>query len=122
MSVLFLYITCYCVACRLCLVYHILSDLLVGNEYMEAFDMMPRRSGYSDSYDPTFDPRITNEFATAAFRFGHSLIYTDIPQRSSDFRKRPGVDLKTVFDSPRLFVFFKYRLVFMDSSVLVLVN
>lgn len=29
---------------------------------------------YSTHYDPKIDPSITNEFTTAAMRFGHSVV------------------------------------------------
>ena len=41
---------------------------------MDQFHLWPLSKGYSDVYLDTFDPRVTNEFAAAAFRFGHSLI------------------------------------------------
>ena len=41
---------------------------------MGVYGLWPLSSGYSFDYDDSFDPRINNEFATAAFRFGHSLI------------------------------------------------
>ena len=42
---------------------------------MDKFRLWPLSKGYSEVYfDKLFDPRVTNEFASAAFRFGHSLI------------------------------------------------
>ena len=41
---------------------------------MDKFHLWPLSKGYSDVYLDAIDPRVTNEFATAAFRFGHSLI------------------------------------------------
>ena len=54
-------------------------SILAGYETMEELDILPRRSGYSNSYDSTIDPRIVSAFAGAAFRFGHSLVYKDLP-------------------------------------------
>ena len=33
---------------------------------------------YSTYYDNSFDPRITNEFATSAFRIGHSWVNDEL--------------------------------------------
>jgi len=48
--------------------------IILGPNYMSTFGLWPLSSGYSNAYLDSFDPRVTNEFATAAFRFGHSLI------------------------------------------------
>lgn len=41
---------------------------------MQSFDIMPKRTGYNLDYNPNLNPNMNNEFATAAFRFGHTLV------------------------------------------------
>ena len=36
--------------------------------------MLPLTNGFNKAYTNTFDPRVTNEFAAAAFRVGHTWI------------------------------------------------
>jgi len=55
---------------------------IIGNNLMSSYGLLPLSTGYSSDYMDSFDPRITNEFATAAFRFGHSLVpatYSSLP-------------------------------------------
>ena len=41
---------------------------------MKIFDIEPLRKGYFEGYDEAINPNIANEFSTAAYRFGHSLV------------------------------------------------
>ena len=52
------------------IIYNEWLPILLGQTYMTTFDLFPQTSGYSDSYKERLDPRITNEFASAAFRSG----------------------------------------------------
>jgi len=73
--------------------------IVVGNTMMKTFGLNPLSSGHSADYDDSFDPRINNEFATAAFRFGHSLIPEEVKMMSPNGVK--SFKLKeTFFDPP----------------------
>lgn len=52
-------------------------------------------------YDANCNPGILNEFATAAFRFGHSLIRRTMQRMDSTFREtHVGVQLRETFFNP----------------------
>ena len=42
--------------------------IFTGNAFMKSYGLFPRDSGFSTDYSNSFDPRINNEFAGAAFR------------------------------------------------------
>eukprot|EP00088_Acartia_fossae_P028789 TRINITY_DN29621_c0_g1_i3.p1 TRINITY_DN29621_c0_g1~~TRINITY_DN29621_c0_g1_i3.p1 ORF type:complete len:828 (-),score=123.74 TRINITY_DN29621_c0_g1_i3:220-2703(-) len=48
--------------------------IILGKQYIQKWSLEPKTSGYTDNYNNAIDPTITNVFATAAFRFGHSLV------------------------------------------------
>jgi peroxidase len=52
------------------IVYSEFLPLLVGTGY----NLSPLKVGYYAGYDQRVNPSLSNEFAVAAFRFGHSLI------------------------------------------------
>ncbi|KAK6621977.1 hypothetical protein RUM44_001784 [Polyplax serrata] len=54
--------------------YNEFLPILLGREYMEKFELTPKEEGQPTLYNEGINPSITNVFATAAFRFGHSLV------------------------------------------------
>ena len=51
------------------IVYNEWLPSIIGKKYMNLFGLYPLNSGYSNDYDPTCNPSMFNEFATAAFRY-----------------------------------------------------
>ena len=48
--------------------------IVLGTDFMDELDIIPISHGYSSRYDKRVNPTIINSFASAAFRFGHTLI------------------------------------------------
>lgn len=72
------------------------------NEYLPSLlgrDVLSEYGGY----DSTVNPTIANEFSTAAFRFGHSVINEDVEFFGDDGRAvRDAVELREAFFNPAL--------------------
>jgi peroxidase len=54
--------------------YNEFLPIVLGRRVMRAFGILLSNSGFTNNYDPKLDPTIFNEFATAAYRFGHSTV------------------------------------------------
>ncbi|OQR70374.1 peroxidasin-like [Tropilaelaps mercedesae] len=54
-------------------IYNEWLPIVLGVQFLQSYDIQAQPQGYTN-YDPTVDASVINEFATAAFRFGHTLI------------------------------------------------
>ncbi|KAG8042227.1 hypothetical protein G9C98_000218 [Cotesia typhae] len=48
--------------------------ILLGPQIIKIFGLDLKETDHYDDYDPELNPNIANSFATAAYRFGHSLV------------------------------------------------
>ncbi|CAL1280045.1 unnamed protein product [Larinioides sclopetarius] len=77
--------------------YNEFLPLVIGPERMEWFDLSIRRNGFTQ-YDETVPATLVNEFSTAAYRFGHSLINSFFPEITSG--SNSGGRLRDMFQFP----------------------
>ena len=89
------------------IIYNEWLPIILGSKLMKHHKLSPLSSGYSDHYEGgDFDPRITNEFAGAAFRFGHSLIpsnFQSINKQKWSQQKTSKQRLRDIFFEPQQF-------------------
>ncbi|XP_019638393.1 PREDICTED: peroxidasin homolog [Branchiostoma belcheri] len=60
---------------------------VVGPDAMTKFHLTLATNGYFSGYDASVNPTISNVFATAAFRFGHSLVQNLLLRFDPDFNQ-----------------------------------
>ncbi|EEC10299.1 peroxinectin, putative [Ixodes scapularis] len=74
--------------------------LLLGRKVMEQFDLLLTPYGYSHSYDPNLNAGIGNVFATAAYRYGHTLVQGNIELINEDGSVHKRIPLAAQFFNP----------------------
>lgn len=77
---------------------------VIGSKTMERFDLGVRTGNEYTQYDETVQATLVNEFATAAYRFGHSMInsfFQDIRgEKKTKGNTSKGNNLREMFQYP----------------------
>lgn len=68
--------------------------LALGPDVMAQYQLHLADEGYFTGYDPSVDPSTTNEVATAAFRFGHSLMRSNFNLVDKLYQPADGPELR----------------------------
>jgi len=79
--------------------------IVLGVDFMDELDILPVTYGYSGRYDKTVNPTVLNSFASAAFRFGHTLVQGMLDLVSEvkyDRARETQVPLSDTFFNPEL--------------------
>ncbi|RZC33028.1 peroxidase, partial [Asbolus verrucosus] len=77
---------------------------LTGPDLMEKFNLYPQSSNYFTRYDDSINPSIANNFATAAFRFAHSIIPSLMKFLAKDSSSLEFIQLhKMLFDPFKMY-------------------
>ncbi|CAI4228303.1 unnamed protein product [Auanema sp. JU1783] len=68
------------------IVYQEFLPKIIGNMNMMKYDLLSQHNDFYYGYDEKCDASISQSFATAAFRFGHSLVKRFIPRLDIDYQ------------------------------------
>jgi len=86
--------------------------IVLGTEYMALLNILPVTYGYNTKYDPKINPTIVNSFASAAFRFGHTLV-----QGMLDLVEEVQYERKTTKRIPLSDTFFNPELMYVPGGL-----
>eukprot|EP00058_Branchiostoma_floridae_P017595 XP_002603084.1 hypothetical protein BRAFLDRAFT_116966 [Branchiostoma floridae] len=70
---------------------------VLGPAAMTRFHLTLAQSGFFSGYEPHVNPTISNVFATAAYRFGHSLVQNVLDRYDPDFNQGSRCPFKLAF-------------------------
>ncbi len=98
--------------------YNEFLPMVLGKEVMHRHELVLLKGGYSDTYDPFTNPSTSTGFASAAFRFGHTLLPSTIERWSKTHRYVGSQRLSEMLQQP----YDLYKGGWADTFVLGLVN
>ncbi|CAG9828281.1 unnamed protein product [Diabrotica balteata] len=93
--------------------YNEFLPILLGHNLMRKYDLLPLKWGYSKKYNDSLNPDIANNFATAAFRFAHSIIPGLMKLLANDTSSPEYVQMHKMLFNP----FGLYKLGEMDRTL-----
>jgi len=98
--------------------YNEFLPMVLGKEVMQRHNLILKKDGYFDGYDPYTNPSVATGFTTAAFRFGHSLLPSTIERWSMSHRYVGSQRLSEMLQQP----YDLYKGGWADNYIMGLIN
>ena len=75
--------------------------IIIGPDMMSQYNLNPATSGYSGVYQSTISAQIINEFTTAAFRYGHGQVTSEMVKADANYTVYKSLKLSAITFSPQ---------------------
>jgi peroxidase len=74
--------------------------IVIGDRLMDLHNLNVQQQGFFMGYDESVNPHLSAEFATVAFRFGHSLIRSTMSKTDDSLVQTSNLTLTNIFFRP----------------------
>jgi peroxidase len=83
------------------IIYNEWLPIIIGPDMMNQFNLNPASTGYSGVYQSTVSVQVINEFTTAAFRYGHGQVPSQMVKADPDFNIIKSLNLSAITFGPQ---------------------